>query len=76
MKGVATITLLFVLSTGCTLPAAGQSPGVAEYARQSKIEAKKQEKNYRKSAKQQAKAIRKHEKQQRKAAKKMNRSGK
>jgi hypothetical protein len=84
MKRTALFTLLVALSVACSIPAKAQSPGVAEYARQSMVAAKKQQKmnrkaakkqqkTNRKAAKKQQKAMKKYEKAQRKAAKKTNR---
>jgi hypothetical protein len=70
MKRTALFTLLVALSVARSIPAKAQSPGVAEYARQSKVAAKKQQKTYRKAAKKQQKAMKKYQKAQRKAAKK------
>jgi len=70
MKRTPLFTLLVALSVAWSIPAKAQSPGVAEYARQSMVEAKKQQKTYRKAAKKQQKAMKKYEKARRKAAKK------
>jgi len=70
MKRAALFTLLVALSVAWSIPAKAQSPGVAEYARQSMVAAKKQQKMNRKAAKKQQKAVKKYEKAQRKAAKK------
>jgi hypothetical protein len=70
MKRAALFTLLVALSVAWPIPAKAQSPGVAEYARQSMAAAKKQQKTNRKAAKKQQKAMKKYEKAQRKAAKK------
>jgi hypothetical protein len=48
-------TLLVALSVASSIPAKAQSPGVAEYVRQSMVAAKKQQKTYRKAAKKQQK---------------------
>ena len=69
MKRAALFTLLVALSVAWSIPAKAQSPGVAEYARQSMLRAKQQQKTYRKAAKKQQKAMKKYEKAQRKAAK-------
>jgi hypothetical protein len=69
MKRAVVVTLLVALSLAWSIPAKAQSPGVAEYARQSTLAAKKQQKAYRKAAKKQQKAMKKYEKAQRKAAK-------
>ena len=70
MKRTALFTLLVALSVAWSLPAKAQSPGVAEYARQSMAAAKKQQKTNRKAAKKQQKAMKKYEKAQRNDAKK------
>jgi hypothetical protein len=70
MKRTAIFTLLVALTVAWSLPAKAQSPGVAEYARQSMVAGKKQQKAYRKAAKKQQKVMRKYQKAQRKAAKK------
>jgi hypothetical protein len=70
MKRTALFTLLLALSVAWSIPAKAQSPGVAEYARQSNLQAKKQQKAYRKAAKKQQKAMKKYAKAQRKAAEK------
>jgi hypothetical protein len=70
MKRTALFTLLVALSVAWSIPAKAQSPGVAEYARQSMAAAKKQQKTNRKAAKKQQKAMKKYAKAQRKAAKK------
>jgi hypothetical protein len=70
MKRTALFILLVALSVAWSIPAKAQSPGVAEYARQSMVTAKKQQKTYRKAAKKQQKAMKKYEKAQRKTAKK------
>jgi len=70
MKRTTLFTLLVALAVAWSIPAKAQSPGVAEYARQSMVEARKQQKTYRKAAKKQQKAMKKYEKAQRKAAKK------
>ncbi len=69
MKRTAVFTLLVALIVAWSIPAKAQSPGVAEYARQSAVAAKKQQKTYRKAANKQQKAMKKYEKAQRKAAK-------
>ena len=70
MKRTALFTLLIASSVAWSIPAKTQSPGVAEYARQSNVAAKKQQKADRKAAKKQQKAMKKYAKAQRKAAKK------
>jgi len=70
MKRTALFTLLVALSVAWSLPAKAQSPGVAEYARQSMAAAKKLQKTNRKAATKQQKAMKKYEKAQRNDAKK------
>jgi hypothetical protein len=70
MKRTALFTLLVALSVAWSLPAKAQSPGVAEYVRQSMAAAKKQQKTNRKAAKKQQKTMKKYEKAQRNDAKK------
>jgi len=70
MKRTVLFTLLVALSVAWSMPAKAQSPGVAEYARQSAVAARKQQKTYRKAAKKQQKAMKTYAKAQRKAAKK------
>jgi hypothetical protein len=70
MKRIALLTLLVALSVAWSIPAKAQSPGIAEYARQSMAAAKKQQKTNRKAAKRQQKAMKKYEKAQRNDAKK------
>ena len=62
MKRTALFTLLVALSVAWSIPDKAQSPGVAEYARQSMAAAKKQQKTNRKAAKKQQKAMKKYEK--------------
>ncbi len=80
MKQIAVFTLLAVLSVAWSIPARAQSPGVAEYARNSrefdKKSAKAQNKKLKKASKKQQKAMRKYSKSQQKAAKKANRHAK
>ena len=80
MKRFAVLTLLAALSVAWSIPANAQSPGVAEYARNSrefdKKSAKQQNKKLKKASKKQQKSMKKYSKSQRKAAKKANRSGK
>lgn len=77
MKRIAVLTLLVALNVAWSIPAQAQSTGVAEYARQSQVAArkaaKKQKKMLRKAAKKQRKAMKKYVKAQRKAAKTANR---
>jgi hypothetical protein len=79
MKRLAVLTLLAALSVAWSAPASAQSPGVAEYARNSrerdKKMAKQENKRLKKASKKQRKAMKKHSKAQRKAAKKSNRNG-
>ena len=66
LKRIAVFTLLVALSVSWSIPAKAQSPGVAEYLRQSR-------KADKKAAKVQRKAMKKYVKAQRKAIKKANR---
>jgi hypothetical protein len=79
MKRIAVFTLLAALSVAWSMPAKAQSPGVAEYARNSterdKKMAKQENKRLKKASKKQRKAMKKYAKAQRKAAKKANRHG-
>jgi len=79
MKRIAVLTLLAALSLAWSIPVEAQSPGVAEYARNSrerdKKMAKQENKRLKKASKKQRKAMKKHSKAQRKAAKKSNRNG-
>jgi len=79
MKRIAVFTLLAASSIAWSLPAKAQSPGVAEYARNSrerdKKMAKQENKRLKKASKKQRKAMKKYSKAQRKAAKKSNRHG-
>ena len=70
MKQIATLTLLVLSSLVGAMPVNAQSSGVKEYARQSQISAKKQQKLQKKAAKKQRKAMKNYAKAQRKAAKK------
>jgi hypothetical protein len=76
MKRIAVLALLICVNAAWSVPARGQSPGVAEYARNSrefdKKSAKAQNKKLKKASKQQRKAMKKSSKSQRKAAKKAN----
>jgi hypothetical protein len=80
MKRVAIFILLVVLGVARSIPARAQSPGVAEYASNSrefdKKSAKQQNKRLRKASRKQQKAMKKYSKAQRKAAKKSNRRAK
>jgi hypothetical protein len=77
MKRIVVFTLLAALSVAWSIPAKAQSPGVAEYARNSrefdKRSAKQQNKKLKKASRKQQKAMKKSSKSQRKAAKKANR---
>jgi len=77
MKRIAIFALLTCLNIVWSIPVKAQSPGVAEYARNSrefdKKSAKAQNKKLKKASKQQRKAMKKSSKSQRKAAKKANR---
>jgi hypothetical protein len=80
MKRIAVFTLLAVLSVAWSIPAKAQSPGVAEYARNSrefdKKSAKAENKKLKKASKNQRKSMKKYSKSQQKAAKKANRHSK
>jgi hypothetical protein len=80
MKRIVVFTLLAALSVAWSIPAKAQSPGVAEYARNSREfdqrSAKQQNKKLKKAARKQQKAMKKSSKSQRKAAKKANRHAK
>ena len=80
MKRVAIFILLVVLGVARSIPARAQSPGVAEYASNSrefdKKSAKQQNKRLRKASRKQQKAMKKYSKAQRKAAKKSHRRAK
>jgi hypothetical protein len=77
VKRIAVFTLLLASSLAWSIPARAQSPGVAEYARESretsKKVAKKQNRMFKKASKKQRKAMNKYAKAQRKAAKRANR---
>jgi len=77
VKRFVVFLVLVGLHAGCSIPANAQSPGVAEYARESreasKKSAKAQNRMLKKAAKKQEKARKKYAKAQRKAAKKANR---
>jgi hypothetical protein len=79
MKRIAVFTLLGALSMASSIPANAQSPGVAEYARESRANSKKtakeQQRLLKKAAKKQRKWMKRNAKAQRKAAKNANRSG-
>ena len=77
MKRIVVFMLLVGLRGAWSIPANAQSPGVAEYARESREasrkSAKKQERMFKKASKKQRKAMKKYAKAQRKAAKRGNR---
>jgi hypothetical protein len=77
MKRMAVSTLLIALSVAWSIPAKAQSPGVAEYARNSrefdKKSANAENRKLKKASRKQRKAMKKYSKAQRKAAKKANR---
>jgi hypothetical protein len=79
MKRIAVFTLLAVLSLAWAIPAKAQSPGVAEYARNSRERdkklAKQENRRLKKASKKQRKAMKKYSKARRKTAKKANRRG-
>ena len=78
MKRISVFALLVALHGGWLAPARAQSPGVAEYARNSreidKKNAKQQNRRLKKASRKQQKAMKKYAKAQRKAAKRANRS--
>ncbi|HKN77000.1 MAG TPA: hypothetical protein VJW94_17615 [Candidatus Acidoferrum sp.] len=80
MKRIAILTLLAASSVVWSMPAKAQSPGVAEYAANSrefdKKSAKAENKRLKKASKKQQRAMKKYSKAQRKAAKKVNRRAK
>jgi hypothetical protein len=80
MKRFVVFTLLTALGAAWWIPAKAQSPGVAEYARNSrefdKKSAAQQNKKLKKASRKQQKAMEKYSKSQRKAAKKANRHAK
>jgi hypothetical protein len=77
MKRIVLLVLLAAVSLGWCLPSSAQSPGVAEWARNSrevsKKSAKQQNKLLKKASKKQRKAMKKYAKAQRKAARKAER---
>lgn len=79
MKRITVFTMLLASSVAGSIPARAQSPGVAEYARESrdtsKRSAKKQNRMLKKASKKQRKAMNKYAKAQRKEAKRANRGG-
>jgi hypothetical protein len=79
VKRIVLLTLLAALSLGWSLPSNAQSPGVAEWARNSRENSKKyakqQNRLMKKTAKKQRKAMKKVAKAQRKAQRKAERGG-
>ena len=77
MKRIVVFMLLVGLSGAGSIGVNAQSPGVAEYARESgaasRKSAKKQQRMFKKASKKQRKALKKYAKAQRKAAKRANR---
>ncbi len=77
MKRIGVFMLLAGLNVAWAVPATAQSPGVAEYARNSreadKKSAKEMNRRMKKAAKQQNKARKKYARAQRKAAKRAKR---
>ena len=77
VKRIVVFMLLVGLSGAWSIPVSAQSPGVAEYARESREasrkSAKKQQRMFKKASKKQRKAMKKYAKAQRKAAKRANR---
>jgi hypothetical protein len=80
MKRVAVFIFLAALGIAWSMTARAQSPGVAEYASNSrefdKKSAKQQNKKLKRASRKQQKATRKYSKAQRKAAKNANRRAK
>jgi hypothetical protein len=80
MKRIAIFALLISLYVAWSIPASAQSPGVAEYASNSRAFDKKsaaaENKRLKKASRKQQKAMKKYSKAQRKAAKKANRRAK
>jgi uncharacterized membrane protein len=78
VKLIVVFMLLVGLSGAWSVAVSAQSPGVAEYARESREasrkSAKKQRRMFKKASKKQRKAMKKYAKAQRKAAKRANRS--
>ncbi len=76
MKRIAIFALLICLNVAWSMLARAQSPGVAEYARNSREfdrkSAKAENKRLKKASKKQRKTMKKSSKSQRKAAKKAN----
>jgi len=79
VKRVAILGLLLALHIAGSIPVRAQSPGVAEWARESREQSKKsareQNQRLKKASKKQQKAIKKNAKAQQKAAHKTNRGG-
>ena len=77
VKRIVVFMLLVGLSGAWSKPVNAQSPGVAEYARNSrefdKKSAKAENKKLKKASRKQQKSMKKYSKSQRKAAKKANR---
>ena len=77
VKRIAPFVLLVGLHVVWSIAVNAQSPGVAEYARESREasrkSAKKQQRMLKKASKKQRKAMKKYAKAQRKAAKRANR---
>jgi uncharacterized membrane protein len=77
VKRIVVFMLLMGIGGAWSIPVNAQSPGVAEYARESREasrkSAKKQRRMFKKASKKQRKAIKKYAKAQRKAAKRANR---
>lgn len=69
MKRIAAFTLLVAFGALWSIPAKTQGMSVAEYERESRVAAKKQQKVSRRAAKKQQKMLRKTFKKQRKAMK-------
>jgi hypothetical protein len=70
MKRIAVLALLAILSVARSIPVHAQGMSIAEYERQSREVAKKQQKVNRKATKKQRRMLRKAGKKQRKAMKK------
>ena len=79
MKRIAIFGLLLALNIARPIPSKAQSPGVAEWARESrersKKSAKEENRRLKKASKKQRRAMKKSAKAQRKAARKANRGG-
>ena len=76
VKRIVVFMLLVGLSGAWSIRVNAQSPGVAEYARESRAasreSAKKQQRMFKKASKKQRKAMKKYAKAQRKAGKRAN----